>query len=153
MSENKYISEELLARYLENNVSEEERKEVLDYLSSNDTTFEEMIALSKEIAYLEIETQKAESIYSRSLLQKNDLDDDIKNQIAGQGKQVMAASGSEYKTCAIDAQRIILQDYGINVSNTELLSIAKSNGWFIDRLGSPLDFVGELLNYFNIKSV
>ncbi|MDD2576394.1 MAG: hypothetical protein PHV76_02700 [Bacteroidales bacterium] len=153
ISGNRHISEELLARYLENKVSEEERKEVLNYISSNETSLEEMVTLSKEIAYLEIETQKSESIYSRSLLSKEDLDDDLKNQIAGQGKQSMAAYGSESKTCAIDAQRIILQDYGINVSNSELLSIAKSNGWFIDRLGSPLDFVGELLNYFNVKSV
>ncbi|MDD4847425.1 MAG: hypothetical protein PHR53_01475 [Bacteroidales bacterium] len=157
MSEKKNISEELLARYLERKTNAEETKQVLDYLASDSLALNELLLASQETAFQQIETEKQgkkKSIYARSILSKNDLDDDTRYQIAGHGKVAMAAeTDCGFKTCAIQAQQIVLQDYGVNVSTNELTQIAQENGWYIEQQGTPMDFVGELLNYFNINAV
>ncbi|MBR5825185.1 MAG: C39 family peptidase [Paludibacteraceae bacterium] len=53
-------------------------------------------------------------------------------------------------TCAIQSQRIILQQFGIDVSQEELIAIAKEHGWYAEGYGTPMNMVGKLLEYYNI---
>jgi hypothetical protein len=53
-------------------------------------------------------------------------------------------------TCAIQSQHLILQQYGIDVSQEELIQIAKDNGWYAEGYGTPMDMVGKLLEYYDI---
>lgn len=157
MADNKNITEELLALYLEGKTNEAETEQVLKYLASNDDALDSILTAGKETALQQsekIEKKKRTSIYSRSIMSKADLDDDTRYQIAGHGKIMMAAeTQNSAKTCAIKAQQIILEDYGIKVSTEELIKIAQENGWFLEEQGTPLDFVGELLNYYKVNSV
>ena len=52
-------------------------------------------------------------------------------------------------TCAIKSQQLILKDFGIDVSETQLVQTAKANGWYNGGGTSPED-VGNLLNLAGI---
>lgn len=53
-------------------------------------------------------------------------------------------------TCAIQSQHLILQQFGIDKSQEELIEIAKENGWYTEGYGTPMDKVGKLLEHFGI---
>lgn len=55
-------------------------------------------------------------------------------------------------TCAIQSQRIILEKFGIEKGQEELIQIAKDNGWYAEGYGTPIDSVGRLLDYFGIDA-
>lgn len=51
-------------------------------------------------------------------------------------------------TCAVKSQELILEDFGIHISETELAIEASQNGWFEN--GTPPQFVGNLLELHGI---
>lgn len=160
MSEKNKVSEELLSRYIDGNVTADEALLVKEFLMSKEGTvmaedFVDIINIASEIEYAKTNrTGKAiDPVYSRSILDKENLDDTIRYKIAGHGKVNYAATSENANTCAIQAQQLILQDYGVFVSDEELLEVAVANGWYVDEIGSPFDFIGELLNYYNVQSV
>lgn len=51
-------------------------------------------------------------------------------------------------TCAIKCQQLILNDFGIDVSEEDLTQTAMSNGWYNN--GTPPQYVGNLLELANI---
>lgn len=53
-------------------------------------------------------------------------------------------------TCAIQSQHLILQQFGIDVTQEEMIAIAKENGWYAEGYGTPMNMVGKLLDYFGI---
>jgi len=55
-------------------------------------------------------------------------------------------------TCAIKSQQLVLEQYGIEVSQEDLISIAEEQGWYRSGEGTPMNFVGNLLDYHNIPS-
>ena len=154
MFEKKEISDELLARYLENKVSDEERQIVLQFLDENQEDISVLLIAAQEVAFQEFEKQESKGVYNKSILDKTKLDDDTRYMIPDHGRVKIAAESLTLEAgCAIQAQQLILNDYGINVPTHELLDVSKKNGWFIDQLGSPLDYVGELLNHYQIPAV
>lgn len=48
--------------------------------------------------------------------------------------------------CAIRSQQIVLRDYGIDVSLEELKQFAIQNGWYEDGGGTPMEYVGAIIN-------
>lgn len=48
--------------------------------------------------------------------------------------------------CAIRSQQIILRDYGIDVSLEELKQFAIQNGWYEDGGGTPMGYVGAIID-------
>ena len=48
-------------------------------------------------------------------------------------------------TCAIRSQQIILRDYGIDMSQEDLIAFAEQNGWFSEKTGTPMGYVGYIL--------
>lgn len=48
-------------------------------------------------------------------------------------------------TCAIRSQQIILRDYGIDLSQEDLMVFAEQNGWFSEENGTPIGYVGFIL--------
>lgn len=53
-------------------------------------------------------------------------------------------------TCAIQSQHLVLQQFGIDVTQEELIAIAKENGWYAEGYGTPMEMVGKLLEHYNI---
>nr|WP_320190664.1 hypothetical protein [uncultured Desulfobacter sp.] len=55
-------------------------------------------------------------------------------------------------TCAIRCQDLILDKYGIDVTQEELIQLASENGWYREGGGTPLDQVGNLLDACGIST-
>jgi len=53
-------------------------------------------------------------------------------------------------TCAIRSQEIILRDFGINVSQEQLIQTAADNGWYSPGGGTSPDDVGNLLEHYGV---
>ena len=53
-------------------------------------------------------------------------------------------------TCAIRSQQLILQDFGINVTEDELVALAGEQGWYDQ--GTPQDCVGNILDYYGVET-
>lgn len=53
-------------------------------------------------------------------------------------------------TCAIKSQQLILQDFGINVSEVDLVQTSVTNGWYNTGGGTAPQDVGNLLELANI---
>lgn len=53
-------------------------------------------------------------------------------------------------TCAIRSQQLILNDFGIDVTQEELIKIATENGWYA--CGTALPDINKLLEYFDVKT-
>ena len=130
------ITDELIACYLEGKVTEEERKAVEAYLSENEEEMDLLFDARTEVAYQEDIARQ--SVFARSMIEYD---------------EYALAAASEKMDCAIKAQQMVLQNYGIKVSVEELTELAKKQGWFEEGKGSAFDFVGELLNHYGVKSV
>lgn len=55
-------------------------------------------------------------------------------------------------TCAFQSQALILQEYGFNVKQEDLMQIAKEQGWYVEGYGTPEDKVGKLLEYYGLDT-
>lgn len=54
-------------------------------------------------------------------------------------------------TCAVVSQQMILSDFGINVSEAQLVYDATSNGWLSDS-GTGIDDMGRLLEHYGVST-
>ena len=130
------ITDELIACYLEGNLTEEQRSAVEAYLSENEEAMEDVLMARAELDYQEMTASP--SIFAKSMI---DYD------------EYALAAASDKMDCAIKAQQMVLRNYGIEVSVEELTELAKKNGWFEEGKGSAFDFVGELLNTYGVEAV
>lgn len=55
-------------------------------------------------------------------------------------------------SCAFQSQAIVLKEYGIDVTQEELMEVAKSQGWYVEGHGTPLDKVGKLLEHYDVPT-
>lgn len=130
------ITDELIACYLEGNLTEEQRSAVETYLSENEEAMDDLMLARAELEYQEVTAHP--SIFAKSMIDHD---------------EYALAAASEKMDCAIKAQQMVLRNYGIEVSIEELTELAKKNGWFEEGKGSAFDFVGELLNTYGVETV
>lgn len=55
-------------------------------------------------------------------------------------------------TCAIQSQALILREYGFDVTQEELIQIAREHGWYVDGIGTPADKIGKLLEHHGVDT-
>lgn len=53
-------------------------------------------------------------------------------------------------TCAIQSQHLILNKFGVDVTQNELIEVAKLNGWYVTGQGTPVEYVGKLLEHYGV---
>ena len=121
MANKEYISDELLAAYLDGNTNEKETQSVLDAMKV-DPELREVLDIA-----LQVEDDNAQ----------------IKKDILPMLQ--MAAKGGE-NICAVFCEIFILHRRGIPYNQEELLSSAKLRGW-LKAKGTPLFCIGNLLAY------
>lgn len=131
------ITDEMIACYLEGNLTEEDRSAVEAYLSENDEAMDDLMMVRTELAYQD-DIASSPSVFAKSMIGYDDY---------------AIAAASEKMDCAIKAQQMVLGNYGIETTTEELTELAKKNGWFEEGKGSAFDFVGELLNTYGVESV
>ena len=122
MKDNKYISDELLAAYLEGNTNEAEALEVLEVLQTDPELKET----------LDIALQIGEEPFSEKVL-----------------PMMKLAAESGDNVCSVLCEAFILNSRGISFEENELLSIAKKNNWLKPE-GTPLHAIGQLLIHYDI---
>lgn len=130
------LTDELLARYLEGKLTDEEKTAVEACLAEDEEAMDVLFMARAEKAYQDDIVQH--SVFARSLV---DYD------------EYALAAASEQMDCAIRAQQMVLRNYGIETTTEELTELAKKNGWFEEGKGSAFDFVGELLNHYGVEAV
>lgn len=54
-------------------------------------------------------------------------------------------------TCAIKVQQLILESRGFDITETELRDEAIENGWYAPDYGTPLKYVGNLLEGYGLE--
>lgn len=54
-------------------------------------------------------------------------------------------------TCAIQSQHIVLKQFGIDVTQNEMIEVAKENGWYVSGHGTPPEYVGKILEHYGVN--
>ena len=114
-----YLSDELLAAYLDGNVSEEEAMQVIGS-SCADAEAMEILSLSPDIDF-EVESEDTRILPMRAL-----------------------AAANPENLCSFDCETFILKRHDFDIDHWSLLETAKANNWMRDG-GTPLHHVGRLL--------
>ncbi len=127
MSENKYISDELLAAFLDGNTNAEDTMRVLK-AAEQDMELQEIIHIASEV--------------------DEDMATTVKPTIIPM--TAMAAKKKENYLCDIECEEFILHQFGIEVTHKSLLDVAYKNCWLIDK-GMPLYNIGRLLEKNNLS--
>lgn len=121
MENNDYISDELIAAYLEGNTNEEETLRVLQALKT-DSDLQEILDVA-----LELDKEESASYDVLPMM------------------KLAAESGNNI--CSVLCEAFILHRRGIPFEESELLEMAQKNHWLTPQ-GSPLHSIGQLLaNY------
>ena len=123
MENKKYISDELLAAYLDGNTNEAETLEVLNAIK-DDPSLEEVLDIALDLEEEEYAT------YNVLPMMK-----------------LAAESGNNI--CSVLCEAFILHRREIPFEESELLAIAQKNHWLKPK-GSPLHSIGQLLAYYNL---
>lgn len=55
-------------------------------------------------------------------------------------------------TCAIQSQKLILDNFGIHKTAEELIEDAKLHGWYSEGYGTPTEDVGKLLELYGVEN-
>lgn len=124
MANNNYISDELLAAYLDGNTNEAETLEVLNALRT-DAELRETLDI-----VLRVEEETA----------SNDVLPMMK---------MAAESGNNI--CSILCEAFVLYRRGISFDEDEMLSIARKNHW-LKSAGTPLHSIGQLLSHYGLMA-
>jgi ryR domain protein len=117
--ENNMISDEMLAAFLDGNLSDSEEKEIISALGTDDE-LAEIISLSPAIDY-DVDLEKSRILPMRAL-----------------------AAADPDNLCSFECEIHILKELGYDVDHWSLLETAKANNW-VREAGTPLHHVGRLL--------
>lgn len=127
MSENNYISDELLAAFLDGNTNAEDTMRVLK-AAEQDMELRKIIRIANEVDG-DMATAVEPTVIPMT---------------------AMAAKTKETYLCDIECEEFILQQFGIEVTHKSLLDTAYKNCWLRDK-GMPLYNIGRLLEKNNLS--
>lgn len=122
MANKNYISDELLAAYLDGNTNEVETLEVLNAIKT-DPELREVL----DIAFRE---ENEADTYDTLPMMK-------------------LAAESETNICSVLCEAFVLHRRGVPFEESDLLALAQQNHWLTPQ-GSPLHSVGQLLAYYDL---
>ena len=127
MSENNYVSDELLAAFLDGNTNAEDTMCVLK-AAEQDLELQEMIRIAREV------DEDMATIVKPAVIPMT----------------AMAAKTKENYLCDVECEEFVLHQLGIEVTHKSLLDTAYKNCWLKDK-GMPLYNIGRLLEKNNLS--
>lgn len=168
------VSEEMLGAYLEGNLNETEADDIRRLMSQHEDFFnislENSFDIEVDVTDVDFENIQLpflsfadsfhneaisfgiDDLQNNSINKLNDMKPETANRIFGEGGNgsdpifdPMINQGPE-GVCAIRSQQIILRDYGIDVSLEELKQFSIQNGWYEDGGGTPMVYVGAIID-------
>ena len=122
MANKEYISDELLAAYLDGNTNEAETLEVLNAIKADPGL--------KEVLDIALDLEEESATYNVLPMMK-----------------LAAESGNNI--CSVLCEAFILHRREVPFEESELLAIAQDNHWLKPE-GSPLHFIGQLLSHYDL---
>ena len=129
MANNKYLSDELLAAYLEGNTNEAETLEVLSALKA-DPELRETLGIALQVKGNDSQYSILNSQFDMRVL-----------------PMMKLAAESGNNICSVLCDAYVLTKRNIPFEEKELLSIAQNNHWLRPE-GSPLHAIGQLLAHY-----
>lgn len=123
---NYFISDELLAAYLDGNVTPQEATKILE-AAAHDEEIAEILAISAQID-IESENEKLRILPMTAL-----------------------AAANPENLCSFSCETFILRKFGFDIQNWSLLETAKANRWLHEK-GTPLHHVGRLLELKGLRA-
>ena len=164
------VSDELLAAYIDGNTTEEENIFVEQHIPTEEIdtimettedsqSFQEYISVwDGDYGFWELGLPPALTHDGEiNTLNQMNMERSIYFANAQFGEEAkIDVSGEVFQwyddTCAIKSQQLVLEQYGIEVSQEDLISIAEEQGWYQSGGGTPMNFVGNLLDYHGVPS-
>lgn len=165
---NENISDEILAAYIDGNATESE-KLLIENALSGDSMLSEAVDIANDANsygsafgwdFLEDDCDLIESKDSAFSFEGNREDsetvnngtnkmfavygDDALNEVSENVKQ------SYPDTCAIKSQQLVLENFGIHISEEQLRAEAIEHGWYSPGSGTPMADVGKLLELHGV---
>ena len=131
MANNKYLSDELLAAYLEGNTNEAETLEVLSALKA-DPELRETLGIALQVEGNDSQVSSLNSQFDMRVL-----------------PMMKLAAESGNNICSVLCDAYVLDKRNIPFKENELLSIAQNNHWLKPE-GSPLHAIGQLLAHYGL---
>ena len=123
MANKKYISDELLAAYLDGNTSKDETLEVLNAMNADSSL--------KEVMDIALDLQEEDTATYNVL------------------PMMKLAAESGNNICSVLCEAFILHRREVPFEESELLAIAQNNNWLKPE-GSPLHSIGQLLSHYDL---
>lgn len=146
------IDNELLAAYAEDNVSQEERETVRQYLAENPDMMESVLFAMDGTLY---ENQNPRNDYNQYVENLGLMLDDIEQKPSASLSfetlplTAMAAKNIIDNTCVIRCEGIALRHFGVTVSDETLLAMSQKEGWQKPE-GTALHNIGRLAGYHGL---
>ena len=143
------ISDELLAAYLDGNTSPTENQMIEPFLK-NDMNFAEISDIISDMPI--IMNPSFSAVIDDIFLPTNALSEQqITDNIMDYNGEPSDIQQQYSDTCAIKSQQIILNEFGIDVNEDQLVQFSYENGWYSgDGSGTLPQDVGNLLESANI---
>ena len=161
------ITDEQLAAYIEGNATADETL-LIENALNNDTMLSEALDIAQDGASLgsdfDWELHKGDYGFWELGLPPAVTEEDIKTEgIDMESKKVFAIYGedglnqiSDYvrqsypDTCAIKSQQLVLEKFGVHISEEELRAEAIAHGWYSPGRGTSMEDVGKLLELHGV---
>lgn len=150
------ISDEELAAYLDNNIDVAKTLHI-DNLFESDSLISEVADVLNDLQFLGTElntlsfgTDTLESYFTEHQIMDNTMNNIFESDgIVGNATNPIQQQYSD--TCAIKSQQLILNDYGVDVNEDQLVQYSYEHGWYQgDGSGTNMGDVGNLLEQAGI---
>lgn len=211
MQTNKYISEELLASYIDGTTTQEENDYILEIFRNNPLEFEAFNIAYQAANFIDDELSHIENnqidddkgtihplllgggiaagtiignvfefshipmvaanndennlindrfINNNESISKNDNNHDMNttiheapNQFGEEANNYVSPNVNQgySDTCAVRSQQLVLNDFGIPVTQEDLIKEATQHGWYAQGEGTPMEYVGNLLENHGVE--
>lgn len=138
------VTIELLAAYVEGNVSKEEQEAVRKYLAANPDAMQSVLFAMEDGTTIQDGNSSSYAQYMNSL---DGMLDDMaapNAQLSSRPMSTMiAAQNASDNLCVIRCEGIALRHFGLNVTDDELLEESKQEGW-LQTAGTIFTDIGKL---------
>ncbi len=159
------ISDELLAAYIDGNTTESENQLIENSLNGDSMLSEACEIVSDSVSFgssfdwdlhkgdfgfweLGLPPVVTEENLNESVMESNKVfaiyGDDALNQVSDFVRQ------SYPDTCAIKSQQLVLERFGIHISEDDLRAEAITHGWYVPGRGTSMEDVGKLLELHGV---
>lgn len=141
----------IIAQFIEGTLNEQDEDKVLRHLDCCEIC-RTVVNFALEV---ELENDESVAVESNPFSQQNEIPPYHaagKNGASSAEEISQSQTTKNANTCAIKIQQLILSDFGIHISEKQLVNEALQEGWYCKNKGMLLEHVGKTLNKHGIET-